>query len=693
MNRFFYPRLAWDGLRKNRRLAWPYLLTCICMVAVFYIMGFLCSPATLALLPVGKSSAAIILTLGKWVILVFSVIFLYYTYSFLIRRRAREFGLYNVLGMGKRNLVRIISWENLITFAAALAGGLLAGILLSKLAELGLMNLLNGTVNYAIRVDVDSVVLTIVCFAAIFILITLSAVIRTARASAVNLMKSENVGEKPPKGSVVIALLGIILLGVAYWLAVSMANPVSALQWFFVAVILVILSTYLLMVTGSVRMCRILQGNKKYYYKAKHFVSVSSMAYRMKRNGAGLASICIIATMILVMLSTTTCMWFGAEDSLKTNYPREINLTTHLYRPEDLSDENLQPVEDAIRAYVEENGGTVSNIRDNRAAMLFGKPSEGTVQCDYRMQDSFTGLNEIVEIDLVPASRWAAEARSSEENILDGLADDEAVILTDSGASWTRDTITLAQGSVSKTFRVKAVRAAEYEAGSGESIVPRITMFVPDIAKAVEGFASELYSGDRHDVQVSWYYSFDTGLSDEENIRIGSEIEAIAVRPLRDTGKTAGIRSAWAESRAGGSADFYGMYGSLFFIGILLSAVFVVAAVLIIYYKQISEGYEDVKRFDIMQKVGMTKKDIRSSVRSQLLTVFALPLVFAGLHLFFAFPMIRKMLTLFSLYNVGLFIRTTVISFVVFAAFYAVVYRLTSGVYYRIVSNADTHDA
>ena len=268
MNRFFYPRLAWDGLRKNRRLAWPYLLTCICMVAVFYIMGFLCSPATLALLPVGKSSAAIVLTLGKWVILVFSVIFLYYTYSFLIRRRAREFGLYNVLGMGKRNLMRIISWENLITFAAALAGGLLAGILLSKLAELGLMNLLNGTVNYAIRVDVDSVVLTAVCFAAIFVLITLSAVIRTARASAVNLMKSENVGEKPPKGNLIIALLGVILLGVAYWLAVSMANPVSALQWFFVAVILVILSTYLLMVTGSVRMCRILQGNKKYYYKA-----------------------------------------------------------------------------------------------------------------------------------------------------------------------------------------------------------------------------------------------------------------------------------------------------------------------------------------------------------------------------------------------------------------------------------------
>ncbi len=690
MKRFFYPRLAWDGLRKNRRLAVPYLLTCICMVAVFYILGFLASPGTLALIPVGKSSVVLVLTLGKYVILAFSLIFLYYTYSFLIRRRAREFGLYNVLGMGKRNLVRIISWENLITFIAALTGGLLAGILLSKLAELGLVNLLGGTVDYAIRVDADTVVFTVIAYAAIFLLIGLSAVIRTVRANAVSLMKSENVGEKPPKGNIVIALLGVILLGVAYWLAVAMENPIAALQWFFAAVILVIVATYLLMITGSVRMCRILQGSKKYYYKAKHFVSVSSMAYRMKRNGAGLASICIIATMILVMLSTTTCLWFGADDSLRSNYPREINLTMHMLAPENLADENLQPIENRIKEYIAKKGGTVSNVMDTRAVQLFGTMENGVFQSDYSTRNSVS-YNNVWSVDLVDADRWAQYERSGETGLLEGLADDEAVLLTEN-ASWEGDTLTIAQGGIEKTFRLKAVKAADVVEDSEKSILAHLTLFVPDVGKALAEFASDVDENGNQKMTVGWTYRFDTGLSDEENVAIGRELDSVVIRPYVGREKSSGIWTAWSESRAAEAEEFYGMYGSLFFIGILLSAVFLVAAVLIIYYKQVSEGYEDVKRFDIMQKVGMTKKDIRSSIRSQLLTVFALPLVFAGLHLVFAFPMIRKMLMLFNLYNVSLFMRTTAVSFVAFAIFYAVVYRLTSGVYYRIVSNADTRD-
>ena len=690
MKRFFYPRLAWDGLRKNRRLAVPYLLTCICMVAVFYILGFLASPGTLALIPVGKSSVVLVLTLGKYVILAFSLIFLYYTYSFLIRRRAREFGLYNVLGMGKRNLVRIISWENLITFIAALTGGLLAGIFLSKLAELGLVNLLGGTVDYAIRVDADTVVFTVIAYAAIFLLIGLSAVIRTVRADAVSLMKSENVGEKPPKGNIVIALLGVILLGVAYWLAVAMENPIAALQWFFAAVILVIVATYLLMITGSVRMCRILQGSKKYYYKAKHFVSVSSMAYRMKRNGAGLASICIIATMILVMLSTTTCLWFGADDSLRSNYPREINLTMHMLAPENLADENLQPIENRIKEYIAEKGGTVSNVMDTRAVQLFGTMENGVFQSDYSTRNSVS-YNNVWSVDLVDADRWAQYERSGETGLLEGLADGEAVLLTEN-ASWEGDTLTIAQGGIEKTFRLKAVKAADVVEDSEKSILAHLTLFVPDVGKALAEFASDVDENGNQKMTVGWTYRFDTGLSDEENVAIGRELDSVVIRPCVGREKSSGIWTAWSESRAAEAEDFYGMYGSLFFIGILLSAVFLVAAVLIIYYKQVSEGYEDVKRFDIMQKVGMTKKDIRSSIRSQLLTVFALPLVFAGLHLVFAFPMIRKMLMLFNLYNVSLFMRTTAVSFVAFAIFYAVVYRLTSGVYYRIVSNADTRD-
>ena len=283
MKKLFYPRLAWEGLRKNRQLSRPYLLTCVCMVAVFYILSFLASPIVLPLIPVGASIVFEIMNLGRYVIMAFSLIFLYYTYSFLLRRRSREFGLYNVLGMGKRNLVRIITWENVITFAIAMTCGLFLGILLSKLAELGLVNLLGGTIDFVFRVDSTAIWQTVLFYAIIFGLLMLSAVIRTVRANAVSLMKTENAGEKPPKGNWLFAILGVLILGGAYYIAITVKNPVTAILLFFIAVLMVILATYLLLVTGSVKLCRVLQSNKGYYYKAKHFVSVSSMAFRMKR--------------------------------------------------------------------------------------------------------------------------------------------------------------------------------------------------------------------------------------------------------------------------------------------------------------------------------------------------------------------------------------------------------------------------
>ena len=677
MKALLYPRLAWDGLRKNRQLSLPYLLTCICMVSMFYILSFLTSPDVLAMIPRGRSSAEIVLNLGRYVILVFSLIFLYYTYSFLLRRRAREFGLYNVLGMGRRNLVRIISWESLMTFAASLLGGLLVGILLSKMAELGLVNLMGGAIDYTIRLDAASVGSTLALYAVIFALIWLSAVIRTARSTAVSLMKADSVGEKPPKGNWFVALLGVVILGAAYWLAVSMENPISAIQWFFVAVLMVIFATYLLMIAGSVRMCRILQNRKGYYYRASHFVSVSSMAYRMKRNGAGLASICVIATMILVMLSTTTCMWFGTEDSLTISYPREMDATFYMKEPKNLDDETLEPLREEIASFLEGNGTSAQNVQDWPFISLNGiLQDENAVQCDYESMGSVS-YNNLLEVNLVPAQRFAPDA---------DLAADEAVLLTEN-VSYTGDTITLAMGDTKQTFRVRSARIGSLTTQKG---TPRVTLIVPDLTAAVESFV-QTDARDSRKLSVIWKYNFDTGLSDEENARIQRDLETHLNDYRALQSGEAGRWSLILDSRAVGAADFYGTYGSLFFIGILLSIVFLLAAVLIIYYKQVSEGYEDAKRFDIMQKVGMTKKEIRSSIRSQLLTVFALPLAFAGLHLIFAFPMIRRMLTLFSLYNVGLFIRTTVISFVVFAIFYAAIYRLTSGVYYRIVSGAEIH--
>ncbi len=276
-----------------------------------------------------------IMALGNVVLLIFSVIFLFYTNSFLIRRRRREFGLYNVLGMSKRNLARILTWETLLTAAIAIAGGLFFGVLLSKLIELAIVKMMDGTATLAFPFDLSALLGTAGGFAVIYALLWLVSVVRVGRSTAVALLRSEAAGEKPPRANWFLSLLGLILLGAAYYLAVSIKNPLDAITWFFVAVVLVIFATYLLMITTSVLLsaacCRRISGITT---AQTTFVSVSSMAYRMKRNGAGLASICILATMVLVvMISSTASLYFGKEGSLRTQYPREVNVQLRLASP------------------------------------------------------------------------------------------------------------------------------------------------------------------------------------------------------------------------------------------------------------------------------------------------------------------------------------------------------------------------
>ena len=681
MKTALYPRLAWDGLRKNKRLFTPYLLTCICMVMMFYILSFLGSPETCALLPRGSNTTGKILNLGSFVIFVFSAIFLYYTNSFLVRRREREFGLYNVLGMNKRNLARIVTWESLITAVLSLVLGLALGIVLSKLAELGLVNMLGGDINYRIRIDVDSLTRALGLYAVIFAVIWLSTVVRVGRSSAVALLRSESVGEKPPKANWLLGLAGVVILAAAYYLAVSITNPLDAIVWFFVAVILVIIGTYLLLVAGSVLLCRVLQKNKKYYYRPEHFVSVSSMAYRMKRNGAGLASVCIIATMILVMISSSSCLYFGAEDAVMTRYPRETNVTLSAQNAAQLEDANLNIFRKGIADYAAEHGIPVKNVQDYRFINVSGLLNGDTAQCYYRRAGASVSYADIRDFYIISAKDYAAKTGESVS-----LADDEALLLTNK-CSYNRDTLTLSMEDVSHTWRVKAVKDGSIVPPSVGGLIAQITLVVNDPASAVEGFRTR----DKDDMallQFKWIYGFDTGLDDEASMELEWELTSAVgqLAPEEPEDESFGYSYLMTNSRAEASDDFYGSYGALFFIGIMLTLVFMLAAVLILYYKQISEGYEDQKRFEIMQKVGMTKKEIRRSINSQLLTVFFLPLLLAGVHLAFAFPMIRRLLELFSLYNVGLFVTTTLVSFGVFALLYTIVYRLTAKAYYSIVS-------
>ncbi|MGM9574977.1 MAG: FtsX-like permease family protein [Oscillospiraceae bacterium] len=674
MKRGFYPRLAWSGMRKNSKLYLPYTLACIGMTAMFYILMHLADSPTLKLIP-SSGNVAAILSLGTLVMGVFSLLFLFYTNSFLVRRRYKEFGLYNVLGMNKGNISRVLAWEALINALISLAGGLFLGIALSKLAELGLVNIMGGDTDLDLRISVKALEFTVMFFCGIFLLIYLNSLIKIRKSSASELVKSENFGEKPPRANWLFGLAGIIILAAAYYIAVSIKTPLTALSLFFIAVIMVIVATYLIFIAGSVWICRLLQKNKRYYYKKNHFVSVSSMVYRMKRNGAGLASICILATMVLVMISSTTCLYFGTEGALSDRYPRDIRISASYSGLDSMTDENISALRSEISAAVGKAG--TENVLDYRCANLAGSLENGVLDPSGALiySTALTTYDYVAEVRIVPLADYNAMAGTNES-----LSSDEAMVFA-YRMDYTDKTFAV-DDLVS--FRVKKVLDS-FPIADGSamaSIAPTVYVIVPDFAGTVERLGGAVSHSDDETANLSWNYAFDTSVSDEEEIAM---CERIGER-LSECGESGGYLYYSRESLAANRADFYGMYGGLFFLGIMLSIAFICAAVLIIYYKQISEGYEDRRRFEIMQNVGMTKKEIRSSINSQLLTVFFLPLIFAGLHLGFAFPFIHKLLMLFNLSNLPLLIGTTAISFGVFALLYAVVYRVTSNAYYNIVS-------
>lgn len=678
MKKFFYPRLAFDGIRKNKRLYLPYILTQIGMIMMYYIVIFLRYGESLKG-TFGEGTVSIVLMLGGWVIAIFACIFLFYTNSFLIRRRKKEFGLYNILGMDKKNISILLFWESLITSAISLFCGLVLGVALSKLAELGLVKAIGGTdISYVFRVSPTAILLTVGVFAVIFLLLFINSVRQIMGASAVTLIRSENLGEKPPKANPLLGIIGAALLIGAYITAVVITEPLSAILVFFIAVIMVIIGTYLLMIFGSVLLCRFLQKRKNYYYKPNHFISVSSMTYRMKRNGAGLASVCVLATMVLVMISSTTCLLFGTEDSVNTRYPRDIVLSTGFDTIDGLDDSNLEKVAAGVDSLAASHKANASNFASYRSVVTVGTISDGG-----KLVAGGTGVtigsnsNAYICFDVVPIEDYNAVMGTNET-----LEPDE-VIVYGYRMKYKYDTVTLGDG---KTYKVKKTADSFLIDGdSAVNIASSIYIFVPDFKSAATDFAKpENHNGVRT-VNYKYFRFFDTDL-DTAGERALCNDYIDATKPAMSS--YGNMITFSIDSGNVGRDDYYSAFGSLFYLGVMLSVVFIFAAVLIIYYKQVSEGYEDQSRFEIMQKVGMTKKEIRKSINSQLLTVFFLPLAGAGLHMIFASIIIRRILLTFNFNNPVLFAVTTLVCFVVFALFYTLIYRVTSNAYYKIVSGA-----
>lgn len=676
MKKGIYSRLALTGIKKNKKLYIPYILTCIGMVMMFYIITFLSSSDMMMNYPGGETMRGI-LGFGVYVIGFFAVIFLFYTNSFLVRRRKKEFGLYNILGMGKRNIARVMLWETLFIGAFSIVLGMALGVLFSKLAELVMVNIMSMDVTFGVTIDYKAIYYTVVLFAVIFFLILLNSLRQVHLSNPIALLHSENAGEKPPKANWFFAVLGVLILGCAYYLAVTIKDPVTTLAAFFFAVIMVIIATYLIFISGSVAFCKILQKKKNYYYKTNHFVSVSSMSYRMKRNGAGLASICILCTMVLVMISSTVCLYLGKEDSLRERYPRNINVTMTSQIYSDLISQDANSIAKMSIETAENMGYKPVNAIDYTMLSFVSYIRDGEIVFD----DGENGFNYVTsdlwQIFIVSLDDYN-RLTGSQEN----LDEDEVMIYTSKDMDYNYDVLKI-KGQEPLNIK-KVVTDFENNGVDTMQIIPALYIFVPDLELQTEMISEQ---SENTIGNINRFVGYDLDATDQQQTDVFDEIY--------DWLRTSQIENAdssmyvYVEGSANEKLEFFGLYGGLFFLGIILGIVFIFAAVLIMYYKQVSEGYEDQSRFEIMQKVGMTKREIKKSINSQMLTVFFMPLIAAGVHLAFAFPMIYKMLILFGLVNKVFLIMVTVGCFLLFALLYMLVYKITSRAYYSIVSGGN----
>lgn len=673
-----YPKLAWQGIRKNAETYLPYLLMGILMVGVSYIMNYLTRPALMGALSMGGTTL-MVLQMGKIVISVFSVIFLYYCNSFLIRRRMKEFGLYNILGMGKGNIARVMLWETLLTALLVFAGGLLLGLSLSRLVEMALINLLHA--DYTVPMELfypDGVTWVLLLFGGIYVLILLANLLRMRLSNPVALLKSENTGEKPPKANWFFGLIGLLILLSAYYVAAVSQSPLEALIFFFIAVLMVIVATYLLLVSGSVTLCRMLRRNKRYYYQTRHFISVSAMAYRMKRNGAGMATICILCTMVLVILTSTVCLYGGTDSMVDAICPQDINLTIGLEaRDGEENWKRLDAMQQMALDVTEEMGLTPENITSQRALVATGKVQNG----DYGIITDADSLKaNVLELTVYPLSVYE---QATGETVT--LADRELLY-----ASFkTNETFSSMSFYGSAPYRMiraekelpKRLLSADYRSAWGCLVVftNDAEAFRSEITALVGEKSGEAMMMDRLALHFDLASEADTDTQEKL-------VKTLRSEAMKLTGKDFyGMSSLSVDTRSLCRRDYLSLFGGLFFLGMVLGPLFSIVAVLIMYYKQICEGYEDAERFAVMRKVGLTDAEIRRSVNSQVLTVFFAPLLMAGLHMLFAMPMIRLILGAFGLHNDSLFYGIGIGCYVVFAVIYALMYLLTSRRYYRIV--------
>ena len=670
MHKGIFSRLAKQNIRNNKSTYIPYMITCIFCVAMIYMMEFLRDCPTLDQAVRQADEVRMIVFTGEIVVEIFCIIFLIYSNSFLMKRRQKEIGLYNILGLERNHIGIVMFLETIITSIGSLAGGIAAGIIGSKLALLLLLKLLHIPSVLGFYISVKGIFTCLFMFGIVFLMILFLNLAKIHLSRPVELLRGNNTGEKEPTAKWLMALIGFICLGAGYYLAVTTESPIKAITIFLLAVILVMAGTYLLFTAGSIVILKFLRRRKSFYYRTGNFISISGMLYRMKQNAIGLASICILSTGVLLMISMTVSIYFGMNDIMLNRYPYDVDMSVT-----SISEEECQTAIEAFEKAIADNKVPVEkSVEEIYLDIVCSKNGD---QILIKPANTIRNSDSVLVLSLLNQAEYERLT-----GISANLNDGEIFAWYPSAVQKDSVTVDETEFTVKKWLDKNPLTCGE-DAVSDNAVL----VVTDEDFKKFDEMRTEMYKGVSSapaGEDLTLHLGLDITGSETDKIDFGTPVMEV-VKDLKKNGGlsenswiTSGIRQQEYES-------YYADNGSLLFIGIFLGSLFLMGTAMIIYYKQISEGYEDQKRFEIMQKVGLSRREVRSSVRRQILMVFFLPLLMAMLHITMAFPMIRRMLLLFGMTNTKLFIGCTAGTVLIFAVVYGLIYLMTARSYYHIV--------
>lgn len=666
-----YFKLAKTNLSNNKPFYIPYIISSIITVAMLYMMSFLSDNKGLNKI-MGADSLATIFRLGVGIIVIFSYIFLFYTNSFIIKRRKKEIGVYNILGMEKRHLSKVLFVETIYSAIISLVCGIIVGIAFSKFILMVLYGIIGIHKTVEFFVNIHGIILCVVSFGILFLLTFLYNFMRIKLANPIELLRGTNVGEREPKTKIFMTIVGVVCLAIAYYIAITTENPLNVLTLFFVAVLLVIIGTFALFTAGSIALLKLLRNNKKFYYNKRHFMAVSGMLYRMKQNAAGLASICILSTMVLVVISTTVSMYVGIQDELMARYPNDVCVTVDYNSVIDKSSEIEKAIFDEIDSAEVKNKKAFSYL-----SVFVGQKGDGftTDKEHLSYQNSYLfyilSKDDFIKID------------NSFKDKIGNISKGEAVVVLNKKYDKKDIKIFGKNYKVNKSFEhtedndlyvISTLNGLGYIILDNDESVQELY----DVQEKMLGKGANYYTNKIR-------FDFKSGNKKQKAAAYKKIDNAVKKYFKENKNDKKEISSYWVESRQENEQNFYLLYGGLFFLGIFLGTMFLMVTVMIIFYKQITEGYDDRERYQILEKVGMSSREVKDTIKSQIRIVFVLPIFAAAVHVTAAFPMVNRILKMLNLNNEKLFAGCLAATIIVFAVIYYLVFKVTSRAYYKIV--------